>query len=79
MSRNYVYGWDEEPADERPSEFAPTTGYSALSGYHQPADLSRRVARRQSTGGFGRLVIVCAAIVGALGYAIYAYAKMMHG
>ena len=33
----HVYGWDEEPADERPSEFAPSTGYSLLSGYHDDA------------------------------------------
>jgi hypothetical protein len=80
MTRNaYVYGWDEEPADERPSEFAPTTGYSALSGYHQPTDLSRRVARRQSRSGLGRMALVFAAILGIAGYAMYCYARMRHG
>jgi hypothetical protein len=82
MTRNaYVFGWDEEPADERPSEFAPTTGYSALSGYHQPADLSRRVARRQGRRGrgLGRMAVVFIALVGAAGYAMYLYARLMNG
>jgi hypothetical protein len=31
MSRDiHVYGWDDEPSDERPSEFARSTGYGAL-------------------------------------------------
>ena len=82
MKRNaYVFGWDEEPSDERPSEFAPTTGYSALSGYHQPMDLSRRIAHRQSraAAGLGRMAIAFIAIVGAAGYAMYLFAKLMHG
>ena len=76
----YVYGWDEEPADERPSEFAPTTGYSAFSGYHQPTGLNRRVARRQGrSGGLVRVAIVFVAILGVAGFAIYGVARMLHG
>jgi hypothetical protein len=80
MNRStYVFGWDEEPADERPSEFAPTTGYSAFSGYHHSSDMNRRVARRHQRGaGFGRFVFVCATLLGAAGYAIYLYAKVVH-
>lgn len=82
MKRNaYVFGWDEEPSDERPSEFAPTTGYSALSGYHQPMDLSRRIAHRQSRAAVGvrRMALVFIAIVGAAGFAMYMFAKVMNG
>jgi len=80
MNRNaYVYGWDEEPTDERPSEFAPTTGYSALSGFHHASDLNRRAAHRQGRSGFGRLALVCAAILGVVGFVIYQYAKVIHG
>ena len=80
MNHNaYVYGWDEEPADERPSEFAPTTGYSALSGFHHSSDLSRRVAQRRGRSGFARLLIVCTAILGVVGFVIYQYAKVIHG
>lgn len=45
----HVYGWEEEPADERPSEFFPTTGHSALSSYHFPAELNARAARRRGS------------------------------
>ena len=82
MTRNaYVFGWDAEPADERPSEFAPSTGYSAFSGYHQPTSLNRRVARRQarSSGGLVRVAIVFVAILGVVGFAMYGVARMLHG
>jgi hypothetical protein len=76
----YVYGWDAEPTDERPSEFASTTGYSALSGYHQPVDLSRRVARRQgsSSGAFLRIVLAFSAILGACASVLYVIARLTH-
>ena len=80
MSRNtHVFGWDEEPSDERPSEFARTTGYSVLSGYHHPTDLNQRVARRQGNTGFGRLVLAFALFLGVSGYALYVFAKMIQG
>ena len=77
----HVFGWDEEPADERPSEFASTTGYSAFSGYHQPMDLSRRIAHRQSqaAAGVGRIAVAFIAIVGAASCAMYVFARLMHG
>jgi hypothetical protein len=81
MTHNaYVFGWDAEPADERPSEFAPTTGYSAFSGYHQPTGLNRRVARRQArSGGLVRVAIVFVVILGIAGFAMYGVARMLHG
>jgi hypothetical protein len=80
-SNAYVFGWDAEPSDERPSEFSSTTGHSALSGYHQPMDLSRRIAHRQSrtAAGVCRMAVVFIAIVGAAGVAIYVFAKVMNG
>ncbi|HMC16880.1 MAG TPA: hypothetical protein VKI18_14675 [Albitalea sp.] len=80
MTHNaYVYGWDAEPADERPSEFAPTTGYSAFSGYHQPTGLNRRAARRQGRSGLVRIAIVFVVILGVATYAIYRCARTLHG
>ncbi|CAG1016449.1 hypothetical protein BURC_01331 [Burkholderiaceae bacterium] len=75
--RNHVYGWDEEPADERPSEFVPTSGYSALSGYHVPRDLSARVSRRRRGGGLTRLVIATLVLLVACGVAIQQFAKIL--
>jgi hypothetical protein len=81
MTHNaYVFGWDAEPADERPSEFAPTTGYSAFSGYHQPTGLNRRVAKRQARfGGLVRVAIAFVMILGVTGLAMYGVARMLHG
>lgn len=80
MRRNtHTYGWDEEPADERPSEFMPTTGYSALSGYHVPSDLSAHHARRRSGHGVGIKVVLFAFVVliGLSGLAIHEIGKLM--
>jgi hypothetical protein len=81
MSRHtHVYGWDEEPADERPSEFMTSTGYSLLSAYHVPHDLSRRAARRRRGGrGFPAVVIACIVLLLVCGVAIHAFVKLLHG
>ncbi|HJV63609.1 MAG TPA: hypothetical protein VJ743_21855 [Albitalea sp.] len=76
----HVFGWDEEPADERPSEFMPSSGYTALSGYHVPRDLSARAARRRTGHGFGAkmALAVCVALLVASGYALSEFAKLLH-
>src|SRR5213592_4126559 len=81
MTHNaYVFGWDAEPADERPSEFAPTTGYSAFSGYHQPTSLNRRVAKRQArSGSLVRVATVFVVILGVAAFVMYGLARMLHG
>ena len=73
----HVYGWDEEPVDERPSEFVPTSGYSALSGYHVPRDLSARVSRRRRGRGLTGLVIATLVLLIASGVAIRQFAKVL--
>lgn len=80
MRKNlHVYGWDSEPSDERPSEFMPSTGYSVLSGY-STLDYAVR-ARRRKRNRFGalQLLIVVAVILGLGAYAIYRFARLMHG
>lgn len=74
---HHVYGWDEEPADERPSEFVPSSGYSALSGYHVPRELSARVAHRRRGGGLTGLVIATLVLLVASGVAIQQFAKIL--
>jgi len=77
----HVYGWDEEPADERPSEFAPSTGYSLLSGYHVPADLSARSARRRRGRSVGAvtLLVVCVVLLAVSGAAMVHLVRLLHG
>jgi len=60
---SHVYGWDEEPADERPSEFMPSSSFQLLSGYHVPADLSARAARRRRGQGVGFKTVIVASLV----------------
>jgi hypothetical protein len=74
-----VYGWEQEPADERPSEFRGSTGYSVLSGYHLPSELNARAARRRrGTGmGFKLVVIVFLALLAVSGVAIHEMIKLL--
>lgn len=70
--QTHVYGWEEEPADERPSEFLPTTGLSALSGYHFPAGLNARTARRRgSRFGLASVLTVFVLLLVLSGFVMY--------
>lgn len=64
----HIFGWDEEPVDERPSEFMASTGYSVLSGYHPIDEPLRPLCAQRSSGRFGfkTLLVSCLAIL-ALG------------
>lgn len=72
IKSSQIYGWDEEPVDERPSEFSSSTGYSVLSGYHPMNDSSRRRQPR-SRVGFKTLLIFCVVVL-ALG--VFALVKL---
>jgi hypothetical protein len=47
-----VFGWDEEPAQERPSEWGPSTQFDVASGYYRggSAPASRAMAQRSGRG-----------------------------
>lgn len=62
-----VFGWDAEPKDERPSEFVPSTGYSALSGYYSMPEVGVRRSHRRRRGP--NIILVAGAIVVAMGAA----------
>ncbi len=71
-----VFDWDAEPADERPSEFSRSTGYSGLSSYtalDTPA--ARRVSRQSGSVSFwlGVAVVIGLSVAGIL-----ALAKLLH-
>ena len=75
--QTYVFAWEEEPHDERLSEFKTSTGYSVLSGYHVPSDLNARAARRRQGSGFGfkGILAACAVLLVACSFAIYEAVK----
>lgn len=62
-----VFGWDAEPKDERPSEFVPSTGYSALSGYYSMPEVRHHRPHRRGSGV--NRVLVAGLVVVALGTA----------
>jgi hypothetical protein len=78
-SNPHTFGWEEEPSDERPSEFM-STGYSVLSGYHLPQDLNARAARRRRGSGLGfkGLAVVFVVLLSLSGFAIHEFGKLVH-
>ncbi len=69
-----VYDWDAEPKDERPSEFAPSTGYQLHSGFYVAPVVT---ARRR---GSGMLVWLTAGAVVAIALAmLFVLVKTLRG
>jgi hypothetical protein len=73
-----IYSWDEEPVDERPSEFSSTTGYSILSGYH-PMNEPARTPRSRSRFGFKAMLVFCAVILALGVIALMKIAPLLRG
>lgn len=71
-----LYGWDNEPVDERPSEFVPSTNYATLSGYHSSLDAPRR-ARRGSRFGLASVLTFALLVMAAGGWAIARYLPLL--
>lgn len=69
-----VYDWDSEPKDERPSEFAQSTGYQLHSGFYvAPVASTRR-------HGSGSLVWLTAGVVAVLAtLALLVLVKFLRG
>lgn len=72
-----VFDWASEPADERPSEFGRSTGYSALSGYGALQDTHGSASRRQRprSNGMAKLVVTMSVV---LGLSLTAVATLVH-
>ena len=61
-SRSHAYGWEAEPQDERPSEFAQSTGYQLHSGFYVAPVVSGSHRRRSS----GTLMWLAVGVVAGL-------------
>lgn len=72
------YRWDEEPVDERSSEFSSNTGYSVLSGYHPMNDPSRQLQSR-SGAGFKTLLAFCAVVLAIGVFVLLKLPPMLRG
>lgn len=59
-----IFGWDQEPKEDRPSEFIPSTGYSSLSGYYSMPDSAGVAVRGRRRGRFNGLIVASLAVVG---------------
>lgn len=64
-----VFDWESEPRDERPSEFVPSTGYSALSGYHAMPDVEAAPTRRPARAAGSHTAMWMVALIVTLGVA----------
>jgi hypothetical protein len=76
FKQSQLYGWEEEPVDERPSEFMSSTGFATLSGYHPMMDPMRR-ARPRSRFGVGSMLVVVILFIALGGWAIIKIAPML--
>lgn len=78
FKETHLYGWDEEPVDERPSEFSSTTGYSVLSGY-QPLNAPARTRQTRSRFGFKTMPLFCAFVLALGAVAIVKFIPLLRG
>ena len=61
-----VFDWANEPADERPTDFGRSTGYSVLSGYGSLAETpSSRRRQHERSNGFAKLLVSCVLFLAA--------------
>ena len=65
----HIYTWEDEPVDERPSEFMSSTGYPPLSDFY-PMMVAQQPDRPRSRFGFSALLIVALLPVVLGGFAL---------
>jgi len=67
VKKVHVYGWDDEPVDERPSEFR-STGFP-MSGYATTVASAGR-ARARTRFGFKSLIVFALLLLGIGAWAL---------
>jgi hypothetical protein len=74
-----VFSWESEPADERPTDFGGSTGFSALSGYYvaPEAHVARRRQQQRHRAGLAKLAVVSLAIMGVATVALMQMAHLL--
>jgi hypothetical protein len=73
-----IFDWDSEPADERPTDFGRSTGFSTLNGYLvEPPSRAARRRRRDYRNGMIKLLVVSTLILGISIAAMYQMARFL--
>lgn len=86
MSRNsrdfkptQVFDWESEPADERPTDFGRSTGFSSLSGYGALPNPRPQTRRHRGHGeGMFKLALSAVFLLGLCSVALYKMAHLLH-
>ena len=73
-----IFKWEDEPAEERPSEFRSTSTHATLSGYH-PLNDPLRARHAAPRVGFKSLLAVCGVLLALGAYALSRLAPLLHG
>jgi hypothetical protein len=68
FKQSQLFGWDEEPVDERPSEFVPSRSYSVLPGLEAIKAPPMRRRRPPGRIGFKTMLAFC---LGLLALGVY--------
>lgn len=76
-----VFDWAHEPADERPTDFGRSTGYSTLSGFGSLQQVSGSAHRRHQVQGTGmvKLMAVTCVVLGLSVSALYTLVHYLRG
>lgn len=76
-----VFDWDHEPADERPTDFGRSTGYSSLSGFGSLQQVSGHAHRRHQVQGasMAKLMAVTCLVLGLSVSALYTMVLYLRG
>lgn len=74
-----VFGYEHEPVDERPSEFASSSWYQPISGFQPAPVLPRGRARPEPRFGAKSMLAAVLLIVGLGAWALHAFVQMTRG
>lgn len=79
LKKTQVFDWETEPADERPSEFVQSTGYSVLSGFHAAPPTRPSTRKRSSSGGINMLLVAAGVVIGLGALALVGFIHYLRG
>lgn len=77
IKQSQIFGWDEEPVEERPSEFASTAGHSILSGYHSACVSATPPRHSQAHTGWVGVLLFCVVLFGLGVYGLVRFAPLL--
>lgn len=73
-----VFGWDEEPAEERPSQFADSTQIGPASGFYRGGAVHPVRAVRRNRFGWVPIVLFLLVLIAVVGAALRWLLPLLH-